>query len=302
MSCHTCSNCRFVNFPSPEPQLQTLKTIQSFDGLVSHILRGSRPLLNSDHALMEDEIAKLEQLRFLYDAQFQEIQLRQFPVLKALKNRVSIYSPIRRLPRDILIEIFHYVCSSDAWGDAENAIGRDSLNMAGPLWVLGRVCGFWRDTLNTSPAFWARNVLVITPVSKHAHEICQTYLRCAGEHPLGMRIDYWSNKRAEDDEILSLLLQSCYRWKDAYIRIDRHNTHYLESISHLPVLKTIEIDIWNDDGNDYRLSLGHMLECPAAMASNSFRPRNPSSEVTARDNSLLWMYISPERFTAISHA
>ncbi|KAK0232234.1 hypothetical protein EDD85DRAFT_847080 [Armillaria nabsnona] len=88
MSCLTCSNCGFINFLPPEPQSQILKTIQSSDSLVSHFLRGSRPLLDS---MMKDEIAKLEQLRSLYDAQLQEIQLRQYPILKALvKSEVDL--------------------------------------------------------------------------------------------------------------------------------------------------------------------------------------------------------------------
>ena len=112
MSCFTCSNCGFTNLlPPGEPHRQkTLNAIQRFDDLISQLLRGTRPLLDTDRAFIDAEIAKLEQLRSSYDTQLEEIQTRKDPVSKALENRTSIYAPVRRLPRDILIEIFHSVC------------------------------------------------------------------------------------------------------------------------------------------------------------------------------------------------
>ncbi len=123
MSCLTCSNCGFVNPLSPEPQSQTLK---DSDSLVSQILRGSRPLLGSHHAPINDEIAKLERLGSWYNAQLHT-------VLKFLENRKSVFAPVRRLSRDILLEIFHSV-SDSWWQDAEDDyIVHDSLDMTGPL-------------------------------------------------------------------------------------------------------------------------------------------------------------------------
>ncbi|PBK70720.1 hypothetical protein ARMSODRAFT_1033585 [Armillaria solidipes] len=255
MSCITCSNCGFVNFLPPEPQPQILKTIQSSEGLVSHFLRGSRPLLDS---VMKDEIAKLVQLRSLYDAQLQEIQLRQYPVLKALENRRSIYAPIRSLPRDILIEIFHFVCHS--WLQTKRGyrlkLKNHSLSMLGPLWDLGRVCGLWRNTLHTSPASWAQDILVKAPFSKHAHEIWQAYVNRTGEHPLSIHIIYTSDRSTRDDEIMSLLVQSCSSWKNLRLETLTSRMHHLEPIvSRLPVLQTIEICALEDDFSDHRFDM-----------------------------------------------
>ncbi|KAK0204090.1 hypothetical protein DFS33DRAFT_859415 [Desarmillaria ectypa] len=253
MSCLTCSNCGFVNSLPPEPQLQALKSIQTSDSLVSQILRGSQPLLDSEHASINDEIAKLERLRLWYNAQLQDIQLHQPSVLKALENLKSVYAPIRRLPRDILIEIFHLVCDS-WWQDAEedDDLEPHSLDVTGPLWVLGRVCGLWRDTLHTSPASWARYVLVKYPFFEHALEILQAYLERTGEHPLSLMAICEDANLTEEGEIMSSLIQSCHRWKNARIHTAMDHTHCLELISHLPVLQTIEIDITDDYNYDYR--------------------------------------------------
>ncbi|KAK0438550.1 hypothetical protein EV421DRAFT_1906485 [Armillaria borealis] len=264
MSCLTCSNqCGFVNSPSPEPQSDTLKATQGSDSLVSQILRGSRPLLGSDHAPINDEIAKLEWL-----GSWHSVQLHA--VLKSLENRKSLFAPVRRLPRDILLEIFHSV--SDSWWQNDHRAEEDdrtydrldsthdSLDMTGPLWVLDSVCGLWRDILYTSPASWARCVLVKSPFSKHARDILQAYLEHTGEHPLSLVALCDSRNLAEDGEIMSLLVQSCHRWRNVCIRIDIHHTHHLRSISHFPVLQTIEMYICDDYGYPSDMSLDMCLK------------------------------------------
>ncbi len=244
MSCLTCSNCGFVNPLSPEPQSDTLKATQGSDSLVSQILRGSRPLLGSDHASINDEIAKLERLGSWYNAQLHT-------VLKSLEIRKSVFAPVRRLPRDILLEIFHSVCDSCWQGDhypEDDDYIHDSLDMTGPLWVLGSVCRIWRDILHTSPTSWARYVLVKSPFSKHAPEILQAYLDRTGEHPLSLVALCHGPNLAEDGEIMSLLVQSSHRWSNVCIRTYAHHMHHLKSVSHFPVLQTIEIHIFDHYG------------------------------------------------------
>ncbi len=255
MSCLTCSNCGFVNPLSPELQSDTLKATQGSNSLVSQILRGSRPLLGSDHAPINDEIAKLERLESWHNVQLHA-------VLKSLENRKSVFAPVRRLPRDILLEIFHPVC--DSWRqDAEKDDStHDSLDMAGPLWVLSRVCGLWRDILHTSPASWARYVLVQSPFSQHAPEILQAYLERTGEHPLSLVAVCHSPPLAEYGEIMSLLVQSSYRWRNVCIRTQAHYMHHLESVLHFPVLQTIEIDIFDDDDYPSDMSSAMCLKAP----------------------------------------
>ncbi|PBK70698.1 hypothetical protein ARMSODRAFT_90004 [Armillaria solidipes] len=242
----SCRNCGFIDVLPTEPQLQNTK---SSDSLVSQILRGSRALLESDHALLNAEIVELEQLQTLYAAQLEEIQLRRCAVLTALESRKSIYAPIRRLSRDILIEIFHSVCDS-WWPDKIQSHVHHSLNVSGPLWVLGRVCGIWRDILQSSPASWARKLVVQASFSKYALENLQTYLEHMGEHLLNLQII--CNNPPGYHAILSLLFQSCQRWKNLRIFASKLHMPFFESILSLPALQTIDIDIYDDYGFDYR--------------------------------------------------
>ncbi|KAK0232191.1 hypothetical protein EDD85DRAFT_939157 [Armillaria nabsnona] len=192
----------------------------------------------------------------MYATQLEVIQLCRCAVLKALENRKSIYAPIRRLPRDILIEIFDSVCDS-WWQEADENLSlrqrRDSLDVSGPLWVLGRVCGLWRDTLHSSPASWARKLVVQAPSSKYAPEILKTYLEHTGEHLLNLQV--CCRKRAKEDEILSLLVQSCQRWKNLRISAAQLHMPHFESISHFPALQAIDINIYDGFVSGYHLKM-----------------------------------------------
>ncbi len=248
MSCFTCRDCGSINLLLLESRF---KATQSSDSLISQILRKQQPLLDAHHTLLTAEIVELEQHQSLYAAQLEEIQLRQCAVLKALESRKSIYAPIHRLPRDILIEIFHSVCDS-WWQEKRSPREHHSLNVSGPLWVLGRVCGAWRDTLHSSPASWARKLVVREPFSKHALEILQTYLEYTGKHLLNLQV---SCRDSGDDDILSLLVQSCQRWKILRINVVKSCMPHFEPISHFPALQAIDINIYKAHGSDDRLDM-----------------------------------------------
>ncbi|KAK0445996.1 uncharacterized protein EV420DRAFT_1571129, partial [Desarmillaria tabescens] len=132
---------------------------------------------------------------------------------------------------------------------------RHSLDLSGPLWVLCRVCGLWRDTLHTSPASWARHVLVTTTFSLHAREILQTYLEHTGEHPLSLMVMSDSGSVIKDGEIIPKLVECCHRWKNLRIHASIHHMRCLDSISHLPFLQTIEMDITRDYDHKYRSNI-----------------------------------------------
>ncbi|KAK0444999.1 uncharacterized protein EV420DRAFT_979932 [Desarmillaria tabescens] len=291
MLCCTCRNCGFVNvLPSDgEETLQaSLKVFQGSNNLVAQILRQPRTILDSNEdALISADILELEQRQSFYDAQLHEVQLHQRAVMEALERHQSFYdaqlqqvqlhrravmealearrsirAPIRRLPRDLLIEVFHFVRHS-WWQDIDDdrrwhptiSERQSVLRLDGPLWVLDRVCGLWRETLHTSPASWAQNVVVRTPFPKHAREILRTYLKRTGEHPLTLQVvnDIEKSPNAEEDEILSLFArESCHRWKDVIIDTTTHHMRRLEvSISHLPTLQTIQIHIADDYDENY---------------------------------------------------
>ncbi|KAK0216507.1 hypothetical protein EDD85DRAFT_995570 [Armillaria nabsnona] len=135
--------------------------------------------------------------------------------MEALEARRSIRAPICGLPRDLLIEIFH-VDDDRRWNPIIPE-RQSSLRLDGPLWVLGRVCALWGETLHTSPASWSQNVVLRTPFPKHAREILRTYLERTGEDPITLQVvsDIERSPKVEEDEIMSSLEGCDYRYQHA---------------------------------------------------------------------------------------
>ncbi|KAK0192170.1 hypothetical protein F5146DRAFT_1120113 [Armillaria mellea] len=311
MSCH---NCGSIDVPPPEPQLQHTR---SSDSLVSQILRGSRPLLDSDHAMLNAEIVDLEQLHSLYAAQLEEIRLLHCTVLKALENRQSIYAPIRRLPRDTLIEIFHSVC--DSWGEEADddwswidGIRRHSLDCIRTSLGIGPCL---------SPASWARKLVVQAPFSKYAPEILLTYLEHTGKHLLNVQVSCRKVEKA--DEILSLLVQSHRRWKTLSINAAKLHMPHFESISHFPSLQAIDIERYDGYGSDYHSAMSfrapqlwqaslhghgiHQIELPSGITHFSGSITCPEdlhllAELPNLRRCHLWMRLATKEVLAVTLA
>ncbi len=106
----TCRNCGFVNLLPPDDghQSQTgpSKAFPSSNGLVAQIIC---EFDDSEDTLIGADIQRLY-----------GVQLRYRAVTETLEAHRSIRAPICDLPRDILIEIFYFVCQS-WWRGTDNA-------------------------------------------------------------------------------------------------------------------------------------------------------------------------------------
>ncbi|KAK0444695.1 hypothetical protein EV421DRAFT_364465 [Armillaria borealis] len=86
----------------------------------------------------------------------------------------SISAPIRRLPRDVLLEIFS-LCRR---GFDSPLYGRDY------LWTLGHICHWWRDIVHSLPTLWS--VVVLYP--PYNPKITEMHLQRSGDVPLHVYI------------------------------------------------------------------------------------------------------------------
>ncbi|TEB28945.1 hypothetical protein FA13DRAFT_1815472 [Coprinellus micaceus] len=68
----------------------------------------------------------------------------------------SLLAPIRRLPSEILIHVFHlYLLTASSDSHQTDVITQLTIVKPSPL-VLARVCSSWRSTVNASPILWTR--------------------------------------------------------------------------------------------------------------------------------------------------
>ncbi|KAK0244615.1 hypothetical protein EDD85DRAFT_205896 [Armillaria nabsnona] len=208
------------------------------DHRIVHILRSAGFLPDTDRSWIHEALLMAEAEITLLNTSIAQLETKRDTLtLRATMCR-SALAPIRSLPRDMLQEIFSWTCG----------LGVDREWRA--PWLLGQVCGSWRDVMMSSPFLWSTIVAPLPGV--HPHLLAEA-LRRSGSHPLSMMLTF---KRAlTKDSLLDIFLQHCARWRvmkiDASGLPSRDVDVLLQQISvgsrKLPLLEEVCIDVGTKD-------------------------------------------------------
>ncbi|THU94516.1 hypothetical protein K435DRAFT_668298, partial [Dendrothele bispora CBS 962.96] len=141
-----------------------------------------------DIAHYELEIARLEDILATLKAQRDKLKRYQ-------GEYKTLLSPIRRLPVDVLLEIFSTVCSGPTGSlfmPRSRKRPRDHRVITATTLVLSQTCSFWRGVVENSPRLWstlAVNLAMITDVEGDRIEaLVHLYLTRSASSPLTLDI------------------------------------------------------------------------------------------------------------------
>ncbi|KAG7439548.1 uncharacterized protein BT62DRAFT_938916, partial [Guyanagaster necrorhizus] len=149
--------------------------------LITLLLRRKRPLLDAD---TEPDVSSIEEHIDTFEREILSLE-KQITLLihqkeqleRSVSRRKGLLSPIRRLPSDILLEIFSWAIRRP----------KNSLDVTAGVWPLSQVCGCWRDIVSTSPVLWSV-VILKPPYTQHSADILAYHFRHSEEHPLWVAI------------------------------------------------------------------------------------------------------------------
>lgn len=112
------------------------------------------------------------------------------------------------LPPELIADIFLWV--------AKQSDDQDILDTKGPPWILGHVCGRWRDIALASTSLW-RAILITSPLPPWSAEILEECLSRSGTQSLMISITMSSDDLPSCQRQLSTILKSlykhCHRWQ-----------------------------------------------------------------------------------------
>ncbi|KAK0480674.1 hypothetical protein IW261DRAFT_1419028 [Armillaria novae-zelandiae] len=122
-------------------------------------LRSGREINASETELCSRTTIDLQKKISEYDAAvsrlnttLEKLQANRRSLARCAQKFASLLSPIRRLPRDVLGEIFAFICTSvshDAF------LARDDLPLVSTTpFYLSSVCAYWRAVCTSSPLLW----------------------------------------------------------------------------------------------------------------------------------------------------
>ncbi|KAK0444735.1 hypothetical protein EV421DRAFT_1799307 [Armillaria borealis] len=178
------------------------------DKKVLGILRAERPLLEHEHdwvhqniATLDDHLLSLRQSLCRLESLAALIQTQIDTTSTAKQQLESISAPIRRLPRDILLEIFS-LCHP-------GLDHKPRLATRDYPWTLGHICHWWRDIVHSSPTLWS--VVILYP--PYNPETVETLLQRSGNVPLSVYIFvHHPGGSTHSSTIIDRIMGLCHRW------------------------------------------------------------------------------------------
>ncbi len=121
-------------------------------------------------------------------------------------------SAINRLPPEVLMHIFSLL----SWGTDYY----DVLDITQGPWLIGRVCGQWRDVINSYPSVWASiGILPPTIISHGSVSLLEAALRLSRPLKLSFYVNLLSNGPNER-AIMNTLVRESHRWKSAELILE----------------------------------------------------------------------------------
>ncbi|KAJ7597760.1 hypothetical protein C8J56DRAFT_920886 [Mycena floridula] len=155
----------------------------------------------------------------------------------------SILSPIRRLPPEMLQEIFMHCLPGSS---TTSVTSREA-----PL-LLGRVCKTWREISISTPTLWS-DIKISLPKdscqreAEQTRDIVEQWIGRSGSTPLSISLassaQISTSSQHAIELILDLLVQSSARWRILDIRLPSTSLVALESVcrNQVPLLERLRI-------------------------------------------------------------
>ncbi|KAJ7753741.1 hypothetical protein B0H16DRAFT_761934 [Mycena metata] len=192
----------------------------------------------------------------------------------------SVSAPIRRLPDDMLLEIFH-LCSPlqqptyyDDWKEYHKEDPMSKLQRATPryryLLQLAQVCASWRGLIMDSPALWAKIETdfthLVTRKEYGASEpilaveifaVSRVFLGRSAIAPLQIQLRSRHFGLLPYGPVLDCMVQQSHRWTHAKIWADSPSEDFAAFASvrgNLPVLENLHVSNLRDDCNFFEFA------------------------------------------------
>ncbi|KAK0200073.1 hypothetical protein DFS33DRAFT_216412 [Desarmillaria ectypa] len=216
--------CLYCGLPAaPSHSLHSGNKYRHFDNEIMPMLHGSRIdafLVKSAILAMEGDIQSIDdQMHHLEALRARLFAERSQAVAELAKYR-SFIAPVRRLPNEILSEIFSFACT----------VMSDSVDIVnGVPWVLSRVCSLWRSICLSSPHLWSTITIASTSSSRHhVAGILGNYLDRSRELLLNLYLDGSActtpvdiNFNGRGTNLLRVLRPHRSRWRKLILSCDR---------------------------------------------------------------------------------
>ncbi|KAF9067701.1 hypothetical protein BDP27DRAFT_1364751 [Rhodocollybia butyracea] len=170
--------------------------------------------------------------------------------LKKLKN---ILSPIRRVPLDILSEIFVFACCDDSFGGGPDI---NAVIWYTPL-ILASVCVAWKTATHDTPKIWSVLYLRLHNARSNDESWVQRWLSRSRGIPLELYLEHRSGGQAHlhldgARAIVDTILRFCHQIRilDLWGRLEAFVALFCLPSSSFPLLEKLLLCLWGSLDTD----------------------------------------------------
>jgi hypothetical protein len=248
----------------------------SYPSLSPNTLNSNNAIESSSHmrsqysktiAGIETGISKLDDE--MYRLQMVMVQLagERQSLERSLEEYRSMVAPIRRIPLDVLSEIFFFCADSSSSGSNSNSKCFDVTQA--PL-QLSFVCNKWRRLAISMSQLWSSISLqggheyFLSPGGFNMYyskrsirtDMLSTWLLRSGSSPLTLVIDPTWLEHDALTSYIAILIPHSHRWRDVTFTLDEKHWKMLSAVKgHLPQLEKIDVDVSGNPSDDYDIPL-----------------------------------------------
>jgi hypothetical protein len=198
-------------------EFKVLRDIQEFD--IPSRLRSNQFSTETVTSLIANCRAELseydKEISRLHSAIF-VLENRKKEVMKQMQNLKNLLAPVKRMPRDVMSEIFSHC-------DRDIVIGRDTI--VAPGRVLSAVCSHWRSITLAEPTLWS--VIGFDLLSELDEDIVEkevaSFLELSKQTSLDLRLTDSYQRGDHDptrfDAVFEALVREVHRWKSLKVHV-----------------------------------------------------------------------------------
>ncbi|KAJ7620286.1 hypothetical protein FB45DRAFT_1094394 [Roridomyces roridus] len=221
---------------------------------------------------------QVQNFEVLNDAS-QDLPTELEDVVHFIRSHTGILGASRRVPAELVVEIFSHTTESRRVGKAA---------VPCPPWRLGHICKFWRDVALSVPSLW-NSFRIYQPflnsISRtYSPSMLEAQILRSGDLPLDVSVTWLRGDAAVQMEFWEILLANSHRWGSFYARykMDSNIDDVLSRIrGRIPLLKEFRLVrerrnsyvTEGDEGYEY-LSVAPCLR-EIALVNNKFSNNSP---------------------------
>jgi hypothetical protein len=209
---------------SPEISIESenLQRIEELDILSK--LRHGYMVTNTEKETLLALAAGIEDEANAVDAEISRLMGSRDKLRRAAGQAKSLVAPIRRLPPDILVEIF-VLTYSTTYFECNSQLAERAGDCGVPMMLAGKVCSSWRQLVLTTPSLWSHITIHDfnhESLALPAVPSLERALALSGNVLLHLELKCMANSSA----VTTLIRQYSHRWK--HIEIDGNHNLFVE--------------------------------------------------------------------------